>query len=91
MLRRKELPRRRVECLLLIPVAYGLGHLCVMGFRTTSYSEWRDFQLILAIGVLFYCAMLLALSIFYSVKELRDMKREGGANSGLTGRKDGVP
>ncbi len=90
-LRRKELSRRRVERLLLIPVAYGLGHLCVMGFRTASYSEWRDFQLILTVGVLFYCAMLLALSIFYSVKELRDMKREGGVNSGLTGRKEGVP
>lgn len=76
-LRRKELPRRRVERLLLIPVAYGLGHLCVMGFRTASYSEWRDFQLILAIGVLFYCAMLLALKIFYSRKELRDMRRDG--------------
>ncbi|WP_418290855.1 zf-HC2 domain-containing protein [Massilicoli timonensis] len=70
MLRRKERPRRRVERLLIVPVAYGLGHLCVMGFRTVSYSVWRDFQLILATGVLFYCAMLLALSLFYSVKEL---------------------
>ena len=76
-LRRKEKSRRRVERLLLIPVAYGLGHLCVMGFRTASCSEWRDFQLILAVGVLFYCAMLLALSIFYNVKELRGVKREG--------------
>ncbi len=90
-LRRKELPRRRVERLLAIPVAYALGHLCVMGFRTASRSEWRDFQLILAIGVLFYCAMLLALSIFYSVKEVRDRKREGGENSGLPGRKESVP
>ena len=63
--------------LLPIPIAYGLGHLCVMGFRTASCSEWRDFQLILAVGVLFYCAMLLALSIFYNVKELRGIKREG--------------
>ena len=63
--------------LLPIPIAYGLGHLCVMGFRTASCSEWRDFQLILAVGVLFYCAMLLALSIFYNVKELRGVKREG--------------
>ncbi len=70
-LRRKEKSRRRVERLLLIPVAYGLGHLCVLGFRTVSYTEWRDFQLILAVGVLFYCAMLLALSIFYTAKELR--------------------
>ena len=49
----------------------------VMGFRTASCSEWRDFQLILAVGVLLYCAMLLALSIFYNVKELRGIKREG--------------
>ena len=54
-----------------------LGHLCVLGFHTLSYSEWRDAQMILAIGILFYCAMLLALSIFYSRKELRDMRRDG--------------
>ena len=51
-------------------------HLCVLGFHILSYSEWRDAQMILAIGVLFYCAMLLALGIFYSRKELRDMNRD---------------
>lgn len=76
-LRKKEKPRRRVERLILIPIAYMLGHLCVLGFHTLSYSEWRDAQMILAIGILFYCAMLLALSIFYSRKELRDMRRDG--------------
>lgn len=76
-LRRREKPRRRVERLLLIPVAYMLGHLCVLGFHTLSYSEWRDAQMILAIGVLFYCAMLLALSIFYTRKELRDTRMDG--------------
>lgn len=73
-LRRKERPRRLVERLLLIPISYALGHLCVMGFHTASYSEGRDFQLILAIGVLFYCAALLALSIFYGIKDLRNNK-----------------
>lgn len=76
-LRKKEKPRRLVERLILIPIAYMLGHLCVLGFHTLSYSEWRDAQMILAIGILFYCAMLLALSIFYSKKELRDMRRDG--------------
>lgn len=76
-LRKKEKPRRLVERLILIPIAYMLGHLCVRGFHTLSYSEWRDAQMILAIGILFYCAMLLALSIFYSRKELRDMRRDG--------------
>lgn len=76
-LRKKEKPRRLIERLILIPIAYMLGHLCVLGFHTLSYSEWRDAQMILAIGILFYCAMLLALSIFYSRKELRDMRRDG--------------
>ena len=76
-LRKKEKPRRLVERLILIPIAYMLGHLCVLGFHTLSFSEWRDAQMILAIGILFYCAMLLALSIFYSRKELRDMRRDG--------------
>lgn len=76
-LRKKEKPRRLVERLILIPIAYMLGHLCVLGFHTLSYSEWRNAQMILAIGILFYCAMLLALSIFYSRKELRDMRRDG--------------
>ena len=74
--RKKERIRRRAEYLMLIPVAYGLGHLCVLGFRTASYSQWRDFQLIFAIGVLFYCAMLLVLSILYKRKEIKDAKGE---------------
>ena len=74
--RKKERIRRRAEYLMLIPVAYGLGHLCVLGFRTASYSQWRDFQLIFAIGVLFHCAMLLALSILYKRKEIKDAKGE---------------
>ena len=71
-----SLPGRCIERAIPIPVAYGLGHLCVLGFRTASYSQWRDFQLIFAIGVLFYCAMLLALSIFYKRKEIKDAKME---------------
>ena len=74
--RQKEHFRRWVEYLLLIPIAYGLGHLCVLGFRTVSYSEWRDFQLILAVGVLLYCAMLLALNIFYTGKEFLSIRRK---------------
>lgn len=76
ILRRKEHIRRCIERAILLPVAYGLGHLCVLGFRTASYSQWRDFQLIFAIGVLFYCAMLLALSILYKRKEIKDAKGE---------------
>lgn len=72
--RKRQQFRRWMERVLLIPVAYALGHLCVMGFHTISYSEGRDFQLILAIGVLLYCAMLLALNIYHSIKELRNIR-----------------
>lgn len=74
--RKKERIRRRAEYLMLIPVAYGLGHLCVLGFRTVSYLEWRDFQLILAIGILLYCAMLLALNIFYAGRKRSNAYRK---------------
>lgn len=74
--RKKERIRRRAEYLMLIPVAYGLGHFCVLGFRTVSYSEWRDFQLILAIGILLYCAMLLALNIFYAGRKRSNAYRK---------------
>lgn len=76
VLRKKEHSRRIVERFLLIPVAYGLGHLCVLGLHTVSYSEWRDFQMIIAIGTLFYCAMLLALNIVYFGKELWKLRRK---------------
>lgn len=74
-MRKRERLRRRIEYLLLIPIAYGLGHLCVLGFRTVSYSEWRDFQLILAIGILLYCAMLLAVNILYATRKLLNVRR----------------
>lgn len=74
--RQKEHFRRWVEYLFLIPIAYGLGHLCVLGFRTVSYSEWRDFQLILAVGILLYRALLLALNIFYTGKDFLSIRRK---------------
>ena len=72
LFRKKQRVRKWMERLILIPVAYVLGHFCVLRFSTVSYSEMRDFQLILAIGILFYCAMLLALSIFRARKERKD-------------------
>ncbi len=75
-LRKNESKRRRVEKFLLIPVAYGLGHLCVLGFNLVSHSEWRDAQMIVLIGVLFYCAMMFVLRIFYNRKEKRDALKD---------------
>ncbi len=68
LLRKKERARRWVERLVLIPAAYALGYVCVLRFRTVSYAEMRDFRMILAIGVLFYCAMLLAVHLYHGRK-----------------------
>lgn len=76
LLRKKGRSQKWIERLLLMPVAYGLGHVCVLGFNTVSYSVGRDFQLILAIGILFYCAMFFALNIYQAKKETQQIRKE---------------
>ena len=56
---------------LLLPPAYGVGHLIVLGFTTVSYCATRDFILIVAIGALVYCLVLLAASLYRLWRELR--------------------
>lgn len=46
----------------LLPVSYLVAHVCVMGFKTITYSITRDFFLIMLVAVLVYAAALLALS-----------------------------
>ena len=76
LFRKRQRVRKWMEQLILIPVAYGLGHFCVLRFSTVSYSALRDLQLILAIGILFYFALLLALCIFRARKAGKKAERE---------------
>lgn len=71
--RKKRNARRKIEKLLLLPVSYAIGHLCVLGFTTLSYSEQRDFSLIVVIATMIYCAFLLLLNIYVTRKEIRQI------------------
>lgn len=69
--KKKPKVRQWVGRVLLLPPAYGVGHLIVLGFTTVSYCATRDFSLIVAIGVLVYCLVLLAASLHRLWRELR--------------------
>lgn len=60
--------------LLLLPFSYMIGHVFVMGFHASSYSEQRDFSLIILIATLLFCALLLILDIHQLRKEIREME-----------------
>ena len=69
--KKKPKVRQWVGRALLLPPAYGVGYLIVLGFRTVSYCATRDFILIVAIGALVYCLVLLAASLYRLWRELR--------------------
>ena len=69
--KKKPKVRQWVGRALLLPPAYGVGHLIVLGFTTVSYCATRDFILIVAIGALVYCLVLLASSLYRLWRELR--------------------
>lgn len=56
-LRKNVMGRKWIERIGLIPVSYMAGYGHVVGFRTVSYSEQRDFSLIMMIGILIYLAL----------------------------------
>ena len=62
--------------LVLLPIAYVIGHICVMHFSIVAYSVARNFSLIILVATILYCAMLLALSI-YSTRRDIDLATKG--------------
>ncbi len=75
VLRKMERVRLWIERLSFLPLSYLVGHVCVLGFHTVSYSEQRDFSAILLIGLLVYCALLSAGALFRMRRELKDLER----------------
>lgn len=69
--KKKPKVRKWVGRALLLPPAYGVGHLIVLGVTTVSYCATRDFILIVAIGALVYCLVLLAVRLYRLWRELR--------------------
>ena len=60
-----------LEKTFLLPVSYIIGHLCIKGFRTTSYSAQRDFFAILLIMIPVYCLFLIVINLYRKTKKKR--------------------
>lgn len=58
-----------LEKVVFVPASYLIGHLCVKGFGTASYSLVRDLGLIVLVGVFAYCALLFGSGLLKKGKE----------------------
>lgn len=66
---RKEDKKRYVlEKILLLPISYIIGHFCIKGFTTTSYSAQRDFFAVLLAMIPIYCVLLLSINLYSKSK-----------------------
>jgi len=69
LLRRNQNAKRWLIRLLFIPVSYIIGHICVKGFYTPTYTSLRDFAAILMVAFPLYLAILVARSLLEHYKQ----------------------
>lgn len=62
LFRKRKNVSKWIGRIVLLPASYLVAHVCVMGFKTITYSITRDFFLIMLVAVSVYIAALLALS-----------------------------
>lgn len=67
--RKKTVLRLWTERFLLFPASYIVGHVCIKGFSTTTYSSQRDFLIILLVTILIYLVCLLGINLYRARKE----------------------
>lgn len=53
-----------IEKIVFVPVSYLIGHICIKGFNTISYSAPRDLSLILLASILVYCVLITGQSLY---------------------------
>lgn len=53
-----------IQKIVFVPVSYLIGHICIKGFNTISYSAPRDFSLILLVSILIYCILITGQSLW---------------------------
>lgn len=63
LFRKESRMKKRLIRILFIPVSYIIGHLCVRGFPTSSYTALRDFVAILMVAFPLYFVFLLTVSL----------------------------
>lgn len=67
--RKNESTRSKLEKLIFLPVSYLLGHLCIRGLTTTSYSANRNFFVIILVMLPMYGIFLLGAHYFKKYKQ----------------------
>ncbi|MBE5966115.1 MAG: zf-HC2 domain-containing protein [Lachnospiraceae bacterium] len=66
LFRKKQKMKAIMFKLFALPIAYLLGHICIKGFSTISYSATHDFYAILLAMIPIYCAIMIGERIFAS-------------------------
>lgn len=66
--------RNIVEKTLSLPVSYLVGHLCIKGFKTSSYAAQRDFFAILLVMMPIYCVFLLGINLLRKYRAKRQAR-----------------
>ena len=73
LFRKNKTVRLWLGRIILLPIAYIIGHIMIMGFNTITYSMTRDFILILIVTALLYVAGLLGIDLYRSKKEIKSI------------------
>jgi len=74
LFRKKEALKTWIVRLLPLPACYMLGHLCVKGFTTMTYSSSRDVALITLVALLLYLACLSGMRLYRARKESKPVR-----------------
>ncbi|TGY44458.1 zf-HC2 domain-containing protein [Clostridium sartagoforme] len=60
--------RNIISKILIIPISYVIGTICIKGFNTASYSATRDFFVILLISIPIYFLLLIIINFYKNIK-----------------------
>lgn len=60
LFRKQKIMKDTIFKFFALPISYILGHICMKGFPTSSYSAKRDFYAILLAMIPIYCIILIA-------------------------------
>ena len=73
--RKKATVRVWIERMLYYLLSYGIAHVIVTGFGSSTYSAQRDFMFILFLSILIYGGILLARSVYRERKEIKELTK----------------
>lgn len=63
-----------IQKIVFVPVSYLIGHICIKGFNTISYSAPRDLSLILLVSILIYCVLIIGQSLYVKSLQIKNQK-----------------